>query len=140
MKVTPHLVVAGGAKAIDYYKAAFDATELARMPAEDGRLMHASIKIGENNVFLCDDFPEYCGGKSRSPLALGGSPVTIHLEVPDCDAAIAKAVAAGGTVTMPAADMFWGDRYGRIQDPFGHDWSFSTPLKNPGNLTGCGGQ
>lgn len=128
MKVIPHLCVAGAAKAIDYYKAAFGAVEAFRAPTEDGRLMHATLKIGESTVYLCDDFPEYWEGKSRSPLALGASPVTIHLDVSNCDAAMAKAAAAGGTIIMPAADMFWGARYGQVKDPFGHEWSFSHPI------------
>ena len=122
----PHLVVKGGAKAIEFYKAALGAEEVCRMPTPDGRLMHAALKIGDAHLFLCDDFPEYCGGVSRAPS--GPSPVTLHLCVPNVDAAIATAAAAGATVTMPAADMFWGDRYGQIVDPFGHAWSFSTPL------------
>ncbi|QEL14298.1 VOC family protein [Limnoglobus roseus] len=130
MSLTPHLVVNGAAQAIDFYKQALGAIELMRMPSEDGkRLMHAALQIGNSQLFMCDDFPEYCGGKSRAPKAEAGSPVTLHLMVPDCDAAIDQAVAAGATVTMPAADMFWGDRYGKIVDPFGHEWSFSHPLK-----------
>jgi PhnB protein len=122
----PHLVVKGAAKAIEFYKAGLGAVEIARMPAEDGRLMHAAISIGDAVLFLCDDFPDYCGGVSRAPA--GPSPVTLHLCVPCCDTAIATATAAGATVTMPADDMFWGDRYGQVVDPFGHSWSFSTPL------------
>ena len=122
----PHLVVKGAVQAIEYYKAALGAEELSRMPTADGRLMHAALKIGDAQLFLCDDFPEYCGGVSRAPS--GPSPVTLHLCVPCADTAIEKAAAAGGTVTMPAADMFWGDRYGQIIDPFGHAWSFSNPL------------
>jgi PhnB protein len=122
----PHLVVKGAVKAVEFYKAALGAEEIARMPTEDGRLMHAALKIGDAILFLCDDFPEYCGGVSRAPN--GPSPVTLHLCVPCADTAIATAAAAGATVTMPAADMFWGDRYGQIVDPFGHAWSFSNPL------------
>lgn len=128
--LVPHLVVSNAAKAIDYYKQAFGATEVMRMPAKDGkRLMHAEIKLGPSSVFLCDDFPEFCGGKSRTPQAFGGTPMVIHQYVPDCDAAIKKAVDAGATVTMPAQDQFWGDRYGQVTDPFGYTWSFATPLK-----------
>ena len=122
----PHLVVKGGAAAIDYYKAALGAVELGRVPTEDGRLMHATLKIGDAILMLCDDFPEYCGGVSRAPN--GPSPVTLHLCVPCADTAIERAAAAGATVKMPAADMFWGDRYGQVIDPFGHAWSFSNPL------------
>lgn len=130
MILTPHLVVNDGAAASAFYQAAFGAVEVMRMPADDGkRLMHCEMKIGNQKLFLCDDFPEYCDGKSRSAKGIGNTPVTLHLEVPDCDAAMAKAEKAGGTITMPAQDMFWGDRYGKMQDPFGHDWGFSTPLK-----------
>jgi PhnB protein len=82
-------------------------------------------------VFLADDFPEYCGGKAQSPQALGGTPVTIHRYVEDCDAAIQRAERAGATVKMPAQDMFWGDRYGVVTDPFGHVWSFATHISDP---------
>jgi len=122
----PHLVVKGAGQAIEFYKAGLGAVEVARMPIEDGRLLHAVVRIGDATIFLCDDMPEYCGGTSRAPSGL--SPVTLHLCVADCDAAIAQAVAAGATLTMPADDMFWGDRYGQIVDPFGHAWSFSSPL------------
>jgi PhnB protein len=122
----PHLVVKGGVKAVEFYKAVLGAEELSRVPTDDGRLMHAALKIGDSVLFLCDDFPEHCGGVSRAPS--GPSPVTLHLCVPCADTAISTAAAAGATVTMPAEDMFWGDRYGQIVDPFGHAWSFSTPL------------
>ena len=125
----PHLVCDPCADAIEFYKKAFGAEEIARMPAPDGqRVMHAAIRIGGRPVFLVDDFPEYCGGKSMSPAALGGTPVTIHRYVEDCDAAIARAEKAGATVKMPAEDMFWGDRYGVVVDPFGHNWSFATHI------------
>ena len=126
--LVPHLVVKGAAAAIEFYKAAFGAVEVRRMPEMGGgpRLMHAELTIGDSTLMLCDDFPEYCGGGSRAPS--GPSPVTLHLCVPDCDATIAQATTAGATVTMPADDMFWGDRYGKLTDPFGHEWSFSTPL------------
>ncbi len=127
--IVPHLVVEGASKAIDFYKKAFGAEEVMRMPHDDGkRLMHAQIKIGPSAVFLCDDFPEYCDGKPRHPRALNATPVTLHQYVPNCDAAIKRAADAGASVTMPAQDMFWGDRYGQVTDPFGHIWSFATPL------------
>jgi PhnB protein len=129
MAIIAHLVVGGAKKAIEYYTKAFGAVEVMRMPAEDGeRLMHAQLKIGDSELFLCDDFPEYCGGVSRDPLKVGGGSVTLHQYVPSADEAIAKAAAAGGTVTMPAMDMFWGDRYGQVKDPFGHTWSFAHKL------------
>lgn len=128
--VVPHLVVNGADAAIAFYKKAFGAEEMLRMPAEDGkRLMHAEIRVGGSPVYLCDDFPEYCGGKSRHPNALGGTPVTLHQYVPSVDEAIKRAGDAGAAVTMPAQDMFWGDRYGQVTDPYGHVWSFATPLK-----------
>lgn len=128
--LVPHLVVNGAAKAIDFYKKAFGAEELSRHPAQDGtRLMHAELKIGPSTVYLCDDFPEMCAGKSRTPVALGGTPVVMHQNVRDTDAAIKRAADAGAKVTMPAADMFWGARYGQVQDPFGHTWAFGGPLR-----------
>jgi PhnB protein len=126
----PHLVCDPCSDAIEFYKKAFGAEEAHRMPAPDGRIMHACIRIGSSLVFLVDDFAEYCGGKSQSPKGLNGSPVTIHHYVENCDAAIQRAVDAGATVTMPATDMFWGDRYGMVTDPFGHKWSFATHIKD----------
>lgn len=125
-----HLVIKDCAKAIDFYKKAFGAEEVMRMPSPDGRIMHAEMKLGRQMLYLADDFPEYCGGKSRSPLSLGGTPVTLHRYVNDCDAAMKKAEAAGATITMPAQDMFWGDRYGQVQDPFGHIWSLATHVRD----------
>lgn len=126
----PHLVCDPCPAALDFYKQAFGAEELSRVPAPDGkRLMHAALRIGDSVVFLADDFPEFCGGKSQSPKALNGTPVTIHRYVEDCDAAIQRAQKAGATVMMPPQDMFWGDRYGVVTDPFGHNWSFATRLK-----------
>jgi PhnB protein len=132
----PHLVCEHCSEAIEFYKQAFGAEEIHRMPSPDGRIMHAAIRIGSSFLFLVDDFPEYCGGKSESPKALKGSPVTLHHYVEDCDAAIKRAVDAGATVLMPAADMFWGDRYGVVVDPFGHKWSFGTHIKDvtPGEM------
>jgi uncharacterized glyoxalase superfamily protein PhnB len=123
----PHLVCAPCADAIEFYKKAFGAEEISRFPGPDGkRIMHAEITIGGQPLFLVDDFPEFRGGKSETPIALGGTPVTIHRYVEDCDAAIKRAEKAGATVKMPAADMFWGDRYGVVTDPFGHSWSLAT--------------
>ena len=127
----PHLVCSPCAEAIEFYKKAFGAEEQRRMPTPDGKqIMHAELRIGKSFVFLVDDFPEHCGGKSSSPIALKGTPVTIHHYVEDCDAAIKRADDAGATVRMPAADMFWGDRYGIVIDPYGHKWSFATHLKD----------
>lgn len=124
--LSPHLVCRGAAEAIAFYKKAFDATELVRLPSPDGRLMHACVAINGGTVMLVDEFPEMC---NASPQTLKGTPVSIHLVVKDADAVTAQAVSAGATVIMPVADMFWGDRYGVIEDPFGHRWSIATPQK-----------
>jgi PhnB protein len=121
--VTPHLVCAGAAQAIAFYTQAFGAVELGRMATPDGRIAHAEISIGDSRIMLADHFPEY---GSRDPRALQGTPVYLHLYVPDADAAWNRALAAGATPTMPLADAFWGDRYGQVQDPFGHRWSIAT--------------
>jgi uncharacterized glyoxalase superfamily protein PhnB len=125
--ITPHLICAGAAKAIEFYKAAFGATEEARLPGPDGRLMHASVKIGDSQVMLVDEMPEW---GALGPKSLKGSPVTIHLYVDDVDAVVARAVKAGAKVTMPVADQFWGDRYGKLEDPFGHHWSVATHVRD----------
>ena len=122
--LTPHLVVKGAGPAIEFYKKAFGAEELGRLNATDGQsVMHADLKIGDSHVFLVDEFPEM---GCRGPESIGGTPVTIHMYVDDVDAAFGKAVAAGATVQMPLADMFWGDRYGVLTDPFGHSWSMAS--------------
>jgi len=127
----PHLVCDPCAEAIEFYKRAFGAEELSRVPSPGGqKIMHAEIQIGGRVLFLADDFPEFCEGKSHSPKALGGSPVTIHRYVEDCDAAVRRASNAGATLKMPVQDMFWGDRYGVVTDPFGHTWSFATHIRD----------
>jgi uncharacterized glyoxalase superfamily protein PhnB len=127
----PHLVCSPCTEAIEFYKKAFGAEELHRIPAPDQRrIMHAAIRIGKSLVFLVDDFPEHCGGKASTATALKGTPVMIHHYVENCDAAIKRALDAGATVLMPAADMFWGDRYGMVTDPYGHKWSFATHVKD----------
>jgi PhnB protein len=131
--VTPHLVCAGAADAIEFYKKAFNAVELSRMPGPGGKLMHASIRIGDSVVMLVDEMPEW---GSLGPKALQGTSVFIHLYVDDVDAFSARAAAAGAKVTMPVADMFWGDRYGQFEDPFGHRWSIATHVRDmtPGEM------
>ena len=127
----PHLVCSPCVEAIEFYKKAFGAVEENRVPAPDGkRLMHAALRVGKSYLFLVDDFPEFCGGKSATPASLKGTPVTIHQYVENCDAAIKRATDAGAKVEMPPADMFWGDRYGSVVDPFGHKWSFATHQKD----------
>ncbi len=125
--VTPHLICDGAAQAIEFYKKAFGAVEVMRLPGPDGKLMHAQIRIGDSAVMLVDEFPEM---KSVGPKTLKNSPVVIHLYVEDVDALVKQAVAAGAEVTMPPADMFWGDRYGQLRDPFGHQWSVATHLRD----------
>lgn len=125
--LAPHLVCADAAAAIDFYKAAFGAVEMLRLPMPDGKLAHAAVLINDCMVMLVDEMPER---GALGPNRLGGSPVTLHLNVPDVDAAVARAVEAGAVVTMPVADQFWGDRYGQLRDPFGHSWSIATPGKN----------
>lgn len=121
--VTPHLVCAGAADAIEFYKKAFGAVELMRLAAPHGKILHACIKIGDSSVMLVDEMEE-CQG-SQSPKALKGTPVTLHLYVENADSFIEKAVAAGATMVLPPEDMFWGDRYGIVEDPFGHHWSIA---------------
>jgi PhnB protein len=125
-RAMPHLVCDGAAKAIEFYKAAFGAAEMMRLPDPSGKLMHASIDINGSTIMLCDEYPNM---GNASPKRLNGTPVTIHLPVADVDAFTERAIAAGATVIMPVADMFWGDRYGVIEDPFGHRWSIATPNK-----------
>lgn len=125
--VTPHLVCAGASDAIAFYKKAFNATEELRIPGPNGRLMHACIRIGDSQVMLVDEMPEW---GALGPKSLKGSPVTIHLYVENVDAFVAQAVSAGATIKMPIADMFWGDRYGQIEDPFGHRWSVATHVRD----------
>ena len=128
--VSPMLTVSDGAAAIDFYVKAFGAEELGRVPGPDGKkLFHAALRINGALVMLNDDFPEMNDGKSATPEALGGSPVTIHLTVTDVDAKFQQAIDAGATVVMPVDDMFWGDRYGELRDPFGHLWSMGQPMR-----------
>ena len=134
-QVVPYLTVNNGVGAITFYKKGLAAKEVMRMPAEDGkRLMHAQLEINGHAVYLSDDFPEFAGGRSRSPDKLGGSPVGmfIQLDAPkEVDKWMARAAKAGASITMPAADQFWGDRFGVITDPFGHSWQFGAPLPKP---------
>lgn len=121
--ITAYLTCAGADDAIDFYKAAFGAEEVMRLPGPQGKLMHACLALFGSHIFLSDEFPDF---GNVSPKRLNGTPVSIHVFVADADAAIARAAAAGAQVLMPAADMFWGDRFGMIEDPFGHRWSLAT--------------
>ncbi|WP_210009179.1 VOC family protein [Aquirhabdus parva] len=121
--ITPHLVCDGAADAIEFYKKAFNAVEVTRLAGPDNKLMHAMLRIGDSTIMLNDEFKDW---GVLGPKAIGGTAVTIHLYVTDVDSAFAQAVDAGATVKMPVADMFWGDRYGVLIDPFGHSWSIAT--------------
>lgn len=121
--VTPYLAIKNAAKALEFYKEAFGATESYKLMLPDGRLGHAEIRLGDSVIMLADEFPEY-GGKS--PATLGGSPVSIHLYVEDADAFFNKALAAGAKERKPVMDQFDGDRSGELQDPFGHLWWVAT--------------
>jgi uncharacterized glyoxalase superfamily protein PhnB len=125
--VTPHIVCNGAAEAIDFYKKAFSAEELMRLPGQNGKLMHGAIRIGDSVIMLADEYPEW---GSVGPNTRGGTSVTIHLYVQDADKQFNQAVAAGCKPVMPMADMFWGDRYGIVQDPFGHMWSIATHMRD----------
>src|SRR5262245_59116013 len=126
--LTPHLELRGAARAIDFYKTAFGAVEIRRNLGPDGRLiMHAQLQIGDSMLLLHDEFAESGG---QSPHTLEGSPVTLHLYVEDADALFKQAVDAGATVAMPMQDTFWGDRYGQLVDPFGHNWSIGSKIEN----------
>ncbi|MCA8901741.1 MAG: VOC family protein [Hyphomonas sp.] len=122
--VVPHLVCRDAAKAIDFYKAAFGADEMIRLPGPDGRLVHASVRINGNLVMLVDEFPDM---GSTSPESLGGTAVTMHLSVTDAAGVVDRAVRAGAKLIMPVERQFWGDLYGMVEDPFGHRWSIATP-------------
>jgi len=127
--LSPHLVVDDANAAIDFYVKAFGAVEVGRIPGPDGKLIHGAVQIDGATVMLADDFPEMSGGKSMTPKSLGGTPVTIHLTVTDVETRFQQAVDAGATVVMPLEDKFWGDRYGIVRDPFGHQWSLGQPVR-----------
>lgn len=120
---TPYLIITNAAKALDFYKDAFKATELVRLPTPDGKVAHAEIQIGDSRIMLADEVPQW---DARSPQTLGGSAVQIMLYVDDVDAFVARAVAAGATLFKPVEDQFYGDRSGSITDPFGHKWTIAT--------------
>jgi uncharacterized glyoxalase superfamily protein PhnB len=121
--LTPHITVKGAAKAIDFYKKAFGAEEIRRHAMPDGSVMHALLRIGDSMLMLNDEFPQM---NCKGPATIGGTAVTLSLYVADADKAWERAVQAGANVKMPIADMFWGDRYGLVTDPFGHDWAIAT--------------
>jgi len=120
---TPYLTVRDAAKAIDFYKRAFDATEVYRMDSPDGKIAHAELRIGDSVIMLADEMP---GSETRSPQSLGGTTGGVFLYVKDVDMSFHKATSAGARATAQPADMFWGDRYGKVTDPYGHSWSLAT--------------
>lgn len=121
--LTPHMTVRDAAGAIEFYKRAFGATEKGVMKGPGGKVMHAELRIGDSILMLADEFPEF---GSLSPLSGGVSSTSLHIYVDDADRVFDRAVKAGATVEMPVADMFWGDRYGKLRDPYGHKWSIGT--------------
>jgi PhnB protein len=121
--ITPHITVQGAKKAIEFYKNAFGAEELGMQAMPDGNVMHALIRIGDSFLMLNDEFPQM---GAKGPRTIGGTPVTLHLYVSDVDKSFDRAIRAGATTVMPVADQFWGDRYGILTDPFGHQWSIAT--------------
>jgi PhnB protein len=125
--VTPYLSLRNADGAIDFYKRAFGAKELMRMPGPDGKIMHAELRIGESVIFLSDESPQ---SGCRAPESLGGTTGSLMVYVQNVDAVFNRAVAAGASVKMPVSDMFWGDRYGKLGDPFGHEWGLATHMEN----------
>ena len=124
--MTPYLAIDGAAQAIEFYKKAFGAKELSKQATPDGKIMNASVKIGDSIVLMSDIFP---GSDAKSPNALGGSPVTLHIYVKDADRLWQTALSAGARVILPLDNQFWGERYGQLADPFGHRWSISMQVK-----------
>jgi PhnB protein len=121
--ITPFMTVRDAARAIEFYKQAFGAKDKGVMKGPDGKVMHAELVIGDSTIMLADEFPEF---GSLSPQTTGGAGMGLHIYIEDVDSAFDRAVKAGATVEMPVADMFWGDRYGKLRDPFGHKWSIGT--------------
>lgn len=124
--VTPYLIIKNAAKAIEFYKEAFGATERMRMVTPEGQVMHAEIRIGDSTIMLCDESAK-CN--AFSPESIGGTAISIMLYQEDADRVVDRAVTAGATLLMPVADQFWGDRCGTIVDPFGHKWTVATHVE-----------
>ena len=125
--VTPYLAVPDAAEAIEFYKRAFGARERVRMPTPDGKIAHAELEIGDSLIMLSDPFPQ---SQAKPPSELGGTTGGVFLYVEDADAAFQQATDAGATVSMPLENMFWGDRFGSLMDPFGHHWSIATHIED----------
>ncbi len=127
MPITAHIVVQGAQRAVDFYRDAFGAQEVDRIPVPGGRLMSVQLRIGDGLLHVADEFPEM---GIVGPPTIGGTPVVLALDVTDADAVFAQAIAAGATVRQPVQDMFWGDRHGQLEDPFGHRWNISQHLRD----------
>jgi PhnB protein len=127
MPITPHIVVQGAERAVTFYRDAFGAEEIDRIPTPDGRLMSVQLRLGDGLLHVADEFPEM---GVLAPPSVGGTPVVLSLEVADADAVFAQAVAAGASARQPPTDMFWGDRHGQLEDPFGHRWNISQHLRD----------
>lgn len=127
MHISPHLVVQGAATAASFYADAFGAEEQQRIPTPDGRLMSVQLRFGETTLHLADEFPEM---GVLAPPSIGGTPIVLALHVPDADTAFARALAAGAQVRQPLGEMFWGDKHGQVEDPFGHRWNISQHLRD----------
>jgi uncharacterized glyoxalase superfamily protein PhnB len=125
--ITPHIVVRGAERAVAFYRDAFGAEELSRIPTPDGRLMSVQLRIGDGLLHLADEFPEM---GVLAPPSIGGTPVVLALEVPDAEAVFTQALAAGATVRQPLQEAFWGDLHGQLDDPFGHRWNVSQHLRD----------
>jgi PhnB protein len=127
MRITPHIVVKGAERAAAFYRDGFGAEEISRIPTPDGRLMSVQLRIGDSMLHIADEFPEM---GVLAPPSIGGTPVVLALDVADADAVFAQAIAAGAEVRQPVQDMFWGDRHGQLEDPFGHRWNVSQHLRD----------
>ena len=127
MSITAHIVVQGAERAVEFYRDAFGAEELSRIPTPDGRLMSVQLRIGDAVLHVADEFPEM---GVLAPPSVGGTPVVLALDVADAEPVFAQAIAAGAVVRQPLADMFWGDRHGQLDDPFGHRWNIGQHLRD----------
>ena len=127
MSITPHIVVRGADGASAFYRDAFGAEEISRIPTPDGRLMSVELRVGDGALHIADEFPEM---GVLAPPTIGGTPVVLGLAVADADAVFARAVAAGAEVRQPLQDTFWGDRHGQLEDPFGHRWNVSQHVRD----------
>jgi len=129
-RIVPELFVHDGVGALEFYKRAFGAVEQSRTMAPNGKLLHGALEISGHRIVVCDEFSASEGGTCRCPRTLGGTGVRLIFEVDDADRTVAQAVAAGATVMIPVADMFWGARYGKLVDPFGHEWGINQQVQH----------